>query len=63
MTTTITWCAAAAAHTVDVDCARGQAPCLDLPEQHGFAIDEADVTYWGTCPDCQSQTTDERSAA
>jgi Fur family ferric uptake transcriptional regulator len=50
-------------HTVDVDCATGEAPCLDLPERHGFRIDEADVTYWGTCPDCQRQTNEERSAA
>ncbi|MFL5843213.1 MAG: Fur family transcriptional regulator [Solirubrobacteraceae bacterium] len=42
--------------TVDVDCALGSAPCLDLPDDHGFAIDEADVTYWGTCPACQRRT-------
>jgi Fur family ferric uptake transcriptional regulator len=39
-------------HTVDVDCATGEAPCLDLTDDHGFAVDEADVTYWGRCPDC-----------
>jgi Fur family ferric uptake transcriptional regulator len=38
---------------VDVDCAIGRAPCL-LPERaHGFRLDEAEVTYWGLCPDCQ----------
>ena len=41
--------------TVDVDCAVGAAPCLDLTDDHGFVIDEADVTYWGTCPDCLPQ--------
>jgi Fur family transcriptional regulator, stress-responsive regulator len=43
----------------DVDCATGEAPCLDLPQTtnlHGFAIDEAEVTWWGTCPACQSRT-------
>lgn len=40
----------------DVDCAVGQAPCLDASATHGFAIDEAEVTYWGFCPQCQSTT-------
>jgi Fur family transcriptional regulator, stress-responsive regulator len=38
---------------VDVDCARGDAPCLDPSDAQGFAIDEAEVTYWGLCPACQ----------
>ncbi|MDT7787249.1 MAG: Fur family transcriptional regulator, stress-responsive regulator [Pseudonocardiales bacterium] len=36
----------------DVDCATGAAPCLDASDDHGFAIDEAEVIYWGTCPEC-----------
>ncbi|KRF17137.1 Fur family transcriptional regulator [Nocardioides sp. Soil797] len=36
----------------DVACAVGEAPCLDASENHGFVIDEAEVTYWGTCPEC-----------
>jgi Fur family ferric uptake transcriptional regulator len=36
----------------DVDCAVGAAPCLDASEDHGFAIDEAEVTYWALCPEC-----------
>ncbi len=36
----------------DVDCAVGQRPCLDASETHGFVIDEAEVTYWGTCSTC-----------
>lgn len=36
----------------DVDCATGQAPCLTAADDRGFAIDEAEVTYWGRCPDC-----------
>ena len=39
---------------VDVDCARGTAPCLTVATNHGFAVDEAEVVYWGTCPDCSS---------
>lgn len=37
---------------VDVDCALGVAPCLDPVDDHGFTIDEAEVVYWGLCPDC-----------
>jgi Fur family ferric uptake transcriptional regulator len=36
----------------DVDCAVGEVPCLTASDTHGFVIDEAEVTYWGTCPDC-----------
>ena len=36
----------------DVECAHGSAPCLTASNDHGFAIDEAEVTYWGICPDC-----------
>lgn len=39
---------------VDVDCALGETPCLSASDNKGFAIDEADVSYWGTCPACQS---------
>jgi Fur family ferric uptake transcriptional regulator len=38
----------------DVDCAVGEAPCLTASDDHGYAIDEADVTYWGLCPDCSA---------
>ncbi|WP_228838188.1 Fur family transcriptional regulator [Nocardia amamiensis] len=36
----------------DVDCAVGEAPCLTASDDHGFSIDEAEVIYWGLCPDC-----------
>jgi len=39
----------------DVDCAVGYQPCLEASDAHGFVIDEADVTYWGYCPDCQGR--------
>lgn len=38
---------------VDIDCAVGHAPCLTADNDHGYEIDEADVTYWGVCPACQ----------
>lgn len=36
----------------DVDCATGTTPCLTASENHGFAIDEAEIIYWGRCPEC-----------
>ena len=39
----------------DVDCATGEAPCLEASDANGFDIDEAEVTYWGTCPTCQDR--------
>ena len=38
----------------DVDCAVGEAPCLTASDNHGFFIDEAEVVYWGLCPDCMA---------
>jgi Fe2+ or Zn2+ uptake regulation protein len=42
---------------VDVECAIGHAPCLTASEDHGFVVDEAEVVYWGTCPDCATAPT------
>jgi Fe2+ or Zn2+ uptake regulation protein len=42
--------------TVDIDCEVGHAPCIEPEEQHGFALDQAEVTYWGECPECQATT-------
>lgn len=38
----------------DVDCAAGATPCLTASKDHGYAIDEAEVTYWGLCPSCST---------
>jgi Fur family transcriptional regulator, stress-responsive regulator len=38
----------------DVDCAVGEAPCLTPSDERGFSIDEAEVIYWGLCPDCST---------
>ncbi|MFG2443025.1 Fur family transcriptional regulator [Nocardia fluminea] len=37
---------------VDVECAVGDAPCLSPFDGRGFVVDEAEVIYWGRCPDC-----------
>jgi Fur family ferric uptake transcriptional regulator len=42
---------------VDVDCAVGEAPCLAASDDQGYAIDEAEVVYWGLCPTCASPAT------
>jgi len=36
----------------DIDCAVGSTPCLTAEDDHGFEIDEAEVIYWGQCPQC-----------
>ena len=38
--------------TTDVDCAAGQRPCLQPTERHGYDVEEAEVVFWGLCPDC-----------
>lgn len=42
--------------TEDVDCAVGRRPCLIPSDDAGFAVDEAEVVFWGLCPDCQDQS-------
>lgn len=37
---------------VDVDCAVGYTPCLTAADDSAYEIDEAEVIYWGRCPDC-----------
>jgi Fur family ferric uptake transcriptional regulator len=40
----------------DVDCAAGDTPCLTASDDQGFLIDEAEVVYWGLCPQCAAAT-------
>lgn len=40
----------------DVDCTAGDSPCLVAGGDHGFEIDEAEIVFWGTCPECQAGT-------
>ena len=42
----------ACGRTVDVDCAVGAMPCLTAGDDAGYEIDEAEVVYWGRCPEC-----------
>jgi Fur family ferric uptake transcriptional regulator len=37
---------------VDVDCAIGDTPCLTAADDAGYEIDEAEIIYWGRCPEC-----------
>ncbi len=41
---------------VDVDCAAGAAPCLAAADDQGYQIDEAEIAYWGRCPECLAQS-------
>ena len=42
---------------VDVACAVGDTPCLTAAEDYGYDIDEAEVIYWGRCPECRANGT------
>jgi len=46
----------------DVDCAVGERPCLDPGNEHGFEVDEAEITFWGLCPACQRERQADRAA-
>lgn len=39
---------------VDVDCVVGAVPCLQPSDDHGFAVDEAEVVFWGLCSTCRT---------
>ena len=41
----------------DTDCVVGTARCLTPADSHGFAVDEAEVVFWGLCPDCSAKGT------
>ena len=41
---------------VDVDCAVGNTPCLTAANDSGYEVDEAEVIYWGRCPECAAAT-------
>jgi Fe2+ or Zn2+ uptake regulation protein len=41
---------------VDVDCAVGDTPCLTAADDSGYEVDEAEVMYWGRCPECVAAT-------
>jgi len=41
--------------TTDVDCAVGAAPCLEPSDTSGFAVEEAEIIFWGLCPQCRQE--------
>jgi Fe2+ or Zn2+ uptake regulation protein len=41
---------------IDVDCAIGDTPCLTAADDSGYEIDEAEVIFWGRCPECVAET-------
>ena len=43
----------------DIDCAVGERPCLDPGANHGYEVDEAEVTFWGLCPACKRRRADD----
>jgi Fur family transcriptional regulator, stress-responsive regulator len=48
---------------VDVDCAVGSTPCLTAADDWGYEVDEAEVIYWGRCPECAAATSQDRHAS
>ncbi|MEI7984489.1 MAG: Fur family transcriptional regulator [Armatimonadota bacterium] len=42
--------------TTDVDCTIGEAPCLEPSAVHGFVVEEAEIIFWGVCPQCQQKS-------
>ena len=48
---------------VDVDCAVGETPCLKAADDSGYEVDEAEVIYWGRCPECGATAEDRHAAA
>ncbi|OXM72421.1 MULTISPECIES: Fur family transcriptional regulator [Amycolatopsis] len=47
----------------DVDCTVGHAPCLTASVDHGFVIDQAEVVFWGVCPDCSAAAVPHETAS
>jgi Fur family transcriptional regulator, stress-responsive regulator len=41
----------------DIDCVVGAAPCVEPSDLGGFVIDEAEITFWGLCPECRESHT------
>ena len=39
---------------LDMECQDGEAPVLEVENDHGYEIDETEITFWGICPQCQT---------
>ena len=46
--------------TGDTDCRTGHTPCLTPSQLHGYVLDEAEVVFWGLCPDCAARASADR---
>ncbi len=46
---------------VDLDCEHDAETCLVPPQTHGFALEEAEIVFWGVCPDCQDSAREGRA--
>jgi Fe2+ or Zn2+ uptake regulation protein len=46
------------ARVVDVPCETDVVPCARPADEHGFDLDEAEIMFWGFCPDCRRATPD-----
>ncbi len=44
--------------TADADCTAHTVPCLEPSDTHGFVVDEAEIIFWGLCPDCKTLQTE-----
>lgn len=49
--------------TEDVDRVTGAAPCLSPADVQGFAVDEAEIVFWGLCPSCAPAGADHHEEA
>ena len=46
---------------VDIECLVGPAPCIEVPDTPGFVVDEAEITFWGRCPECVAKQPSRRA--
>ncbi|MDP2479666.1 MAG: Fur family transcriptional regulator [Candidatus Palauibacterales bacterium] len=47
----------------DIDCVVGAAPCMQASDTRGYVLDEAEITFWGLCPDCQETAAESPEAS
>ena len=45
---------------VDLACDHGADSCLAPPDRHGFTDLEAEIVFWGMCPECQKTSTSKK---
>lgn len=45
----------------DLECEHDIESCLIPPKTHGYAGVQAEIVFWGTCPECQTHASDGRA--